>query len=246
MGKTNQPNKISYPEKLPDDQFYGMILDKDQIKLKDAIWSDDTILVIVDAKAGTGKTTVAVGVANLLVHYGRYDGIVYIASPVNEIKQGYLPGSLEEKSAPYFDPIYEALLKCNVNLNTALSSKIENNKYGTAYVDTITHTYLRGTNFENKVVIIDESQNYYADELKKVLTRIHDNCKVILIGHTGQVDIYKNKDRSGFKYYLDYYNNPKFSNDPRVAICELHTNHRGWLSTTADDLYIPYEHNTND
>ena len=43
-----------------------------------------------------------------------------------------------------------------------------NEKNGTAYIKAITHTFLRGTNFENKVVIIDEAQNYYFDELKKV------------------------------------------------------------------------------
>ena len=54
-------------------------------------------------------------------------------------------------------------------------------KNGTNYIDCITHTFERGVNYENKVVIIDEAQNYYLDELKKVLTRCHDNCKVIVI-----------------------------------------------------------------
>ena len=80
----------------------------------------------------------------------------------------------------------------------------------------------------NKVVIIDEAQNFTAGELKKVLTRIHDSCKVIVIGHTGQIDI---QGGSGFERYLEY-----FSGHERCAVCKLTTNHRGWLATFADAL----------
>jgi predicted ribonuclease YlaK len=93
----------------------------------------------------------------------------------------------------------------------------------------LTHTYLRGTNLKNKVVILDESQNYTVAELKKVLTRCHDSCKVIVIGHTGQIDI---SGGSGFARYLMH-----FENEDRAAVCKLSTNHRGWLSTFADQLW---------
>ena len=42
--------------------------------------------------------------------------------------------------------------------------------------------------FENKVILLDESQNLYFDEMKKVLTRMHDTCKVIVMGHSQQCD----------------------------------------------------------
>ena len=184
--------KIDYndiPETLADHPFYGIILDEDQMKFRDAIWSEDTPIVFCNAKAGTGKTTIAAGVANLLVKYGRYDGITYIAAPVQESKQGFLPGSIDDKSEPYFEPFYQALDKIGVNVNTATFSDISNEKFGTAYIRCMVHTFLRGCNFENKVVILDEAQNLYFDEMKKVLTRMHDNCKVIVIGHSKQCDI---------------------------------------------------------
>ena len=106
-----------------------------------------------------------------------------------------------------------------------------NEKNGTAYIRCVTHTFLRGTNFENKVVIIDEAQNYYFDELMKVLTRIHDSCKVIVIGHDGQIDLYKNPERSGFVRYLNW-----FMGDERCEVCELKNNYRGWISQHADSL----------
>ena len=95
----------------------------------------------------------------------------------------------------------------------------------------LTHTFLRGVNFENKVVIIDEAQNYYFDELMKVLTRIHDSCKVIVIGHDGQIDLYKNPERSGFVRYMNW-----FLGDERCEVCELKKNYRGWISEHADNL----------
>ena len=95
----------------------------------------------------------------------------------------------------------------------------------------MTHTFLRGTNFENKVVIVDEAQNFYFDELKKVLTRVHDSCKVIVIGHDGQNDLISNPERSGFVPYMEWFNN-----DERTAVCRLEKNYRGWISQHADDL----------
>ena len=67
--------------------------------------------------------------------------------------------------------------------------------------------------------------------MKKVLTRIHDNCKVIVIGHSGQIDLYSHPEKSGFVRYLDH-----FKNDERCAVCELTHNHRGWISSWADEL----------
>ena len=78
------------PENLNEHPFYGFELDENQKAFRDAIWSADKTIVFCNAKAGTGKTTIATGVADLLVKYGRYNGIVYISSPCMEEKQGYL------------------------------------------------------------------------------------------------------------------------------------------------------------
>ena len=225
---------ISYdnpPETLLEHPFFGFKLDEEQVKFRDAIWDKDKLIVFCNARAGTGKTTIATATADLLVKYGFYKGIVYIASPTQEQKQGYLKGTIEEKSEPYFEPFYQALEKIGVNLNTATYADIMNEKNGTAYIECMTHTFLRGCNFENKVIILDEAQNYYTDELKKVLTRIHDNCKVIVIGHSGQIDLYNNPQNSGFVRYLNH-----FSKDDRCAVCQLTHNYRGWISNFADEL----------
>lgn len=233
MAKKKTVDYTDVPETLEDHPFYGLILDDDQKKFRDAIWDKDKLIVFCDARAGSGKTTIATGVANLLVKYGRYDGIVYIASCTQEHKMGFLPGDIASKESPYFVPFYQALEKIGENINTATYDDILNQKNGTAFIQCMTHTYLRGINFENKVIILDECQNYYLDELKKTLTRIHDNCKVIVIGHSGQIDLYYNPDRSGFVKYMEHFSN---THDDRVAICQLTQNYRGWISRTADEL----------
>ena len=80
--------------------FYGMELDENQAAFVEAIKDLSKTIVFCDAPAGTGKTTLAMGAANLLVQDKRneLDGIVYIVSPYGEGKQGYLPGSITEKS----------------------------------------------------------------------------------------------------------------------------------------------------
>lgn len=216
---------------LPKNAFYKKTLDEDQQKFFDAIKNEQYTIVFCNAAAGTGKTTIAMGAANILVQDKRnkLDGIVYIVSPYGEQKQGYLPGDLTAKSEVYYEPAYQAMVEVEMNPNNdVMSGSMMAQKRGDGFVKMLTHTYLRGTNLQNKVVIIDEAQNYTVDELKKVLTRIHDSCKVIVIGHTGQIDI---KGNSGFAKYLKW-----FEGHPRCAVCSLSKNYRGWLSTYADRL----------
>ena len=226
------------PDSLRDYPFYGLILDEKQKDFRDNIWDREKEIVFCNAKAGTGKTTIAVGTANLLVRYGIYKKIIYIMSPVQEIRQGYLPGGLSEKSAPYMQPLKDALLKIGEVPDLVIDSEdnLVGRKEGTAYIYCETHTFMRGINLEDSVIIIDEAENYYFDELKKVLTRIcSDTSKVIVIGHDGQCDLYKHPERSGFVPYLNAFRD---SNDDRVGICELDKNYRGWVSNFADSVYF--------
>lgn len=215
-----------------NNQFYDMILDDEQVAFVDAIKDLSKTIVFCNARAGTGKTTLAMGAANILVQDKRnkLDGIVYIVSPYGEGKQGYLPGSITEKSEVYYEPAYQAMIEVGMNPYADVTTKAmtEKRKPNDGIVNLLTHTYLRGTNLQNKVVILDESQNYTVAELKKVLTRCHDSCKVIVIGHTGQIDI---NGKSGFEKYMKW-----FAGHEKCAVCKLTTNHRGWLSTYADML----------
>lgn len=232
--RTVPPEDYGLPPKTLDDiLFYGLELDPEQLAFANAIWSPDIDIVFVNAAAGTGKTSIATGVADMLVKYGLYESIVYIMSPYGERKQGWLPGTITEKSSVYFEAFYQALLNCNVNPNTAINTEsMVNQKNGTGYITCITDTFLRGTNLDKAVVILDEAQNYTVEQLKKTLTRVGSNAKVIVIGHELQCDL-DSPEKSGFSAYIEH-----FRGQPRAAICTLSTNYRGWISRHADALEI--------
>ena len=102
------------------------------------------------------------------------------------------------------------------------------------FVSCRSHTFLRGTNIDEKtILIVDEAQNFYLDELKKVLTRVKDGAKVIVLGHSGQNDIVAHPEYSGFESYIEH-----FKDKEKVAICQLTQNFRGWVSEWADNLDI--------
>lgn len=188
----------------------------------------DNQMTIVNAKAGTGKTTLAVMAARFLKR-----DLVYIFSPVEEKTLGYTPGTVEEKEAKYIVPLKDALLEIGEDPDRVLvyEDNIDNIKNGNAWVTAMSHTFARGTNIKgNKLVIIDETQNFTRGELKKVLTRIHDDCKVVMIGHDGQCDL-KDASKSGFLPYLEH-----FSNEDYATVCELTVNFRGKLARHADEL----------
>lgn len=229
--KKSEQSKSNPPKCIQQDMFYGMTLDDEQLEFANAIWSADYDIIFCNSKAGTGKTTIATGVANMLVYYGMYESIVYIMSPYGERKQGWLPGTITEKSSVYFEAFYQALINCNVNPMTAIHDEsMINQKNGTSYITCITDTYLRGTNLNNAVIIIDESQNCTVPQLKKILTRVGDNSKVIVVGHDLQCDLERSAD-SGFTRYIQH-----FAEQKRAKVCKLTINHRGWISRWADEV----------
>lgn len=234
MAKSNNKQTIvsEAPKTLKDSMFYGITLDNEQKAFRDAIWNPKNLIVFANSRAGTGKTLIAVATANLLVKYGLYDGIVYVVSPVQEERSGYLPGTADDKTRCYTAPLYDALEKLGINPYTAVNQEsIMNQKQGDGYIDCVSHVWLRGCNLEHKVVIIEEAANYYLDEMKKVLTRISDTSKTIVIGHTGQCDLYHNPERSGFAPYIEHFKDKEYA-----QICELTTNHRGLVSSWADEI----------
>lgn len=234
MANKKTPKTCEYgeaPKTIDDRPFYDLILDDDQRKFVNAILNPDNTIIFCNSKAGTGKTTLAMGAANILVQHNEYEGIVYICSAYGEKTQGYLPGSITEKSEVYFEPAYQAMIECSMNINTCINSdSMVNQKYGEAYVTLLTHTFLRGTNLKKKVIILDESQNYTVSDLKKTLTRCSDDCKIIVIGHDEQCDL-EDKSKSGFRKYIEH-----FRGHEHCEICELTINHRGWVSQFADEL----------
>jgi len=229
--KSAQEYRGEKPLTLNEHPFYGLRLDEEQLEFVNAVWNPNVDIVFCNARAGTGKTITSVGVANLLIQYGEFDNLIYIMSPYGERKQGWLPGTITEKSSVYFEAFYQALITCGINPHAAINDEsMVNQKNGTGYITCITDTFLRGTNLDNAVIIIDEAQNYTVSQLKKTLTRVGSRAKVIIIGHDLQCDL-DNPKSSGFAAYINH-----FKDEERARVCTLTTNHRSWISRHADEL----------
>ena len=211
-----------------DHIFYGMNLTDEQRVYVDSIL--DNNVTVVDAAAGTGKTTMAIAAAALL-----QKEVYYIFAPVQEDAMGYRPGTQAEKEAEYTAPAQCALAKLGYDPFQSMMSMSDVNmikkKLGKAWVFTMTHIFARGIDIEDKVIIIDEAQNWTVDQLEKVISRAHDDCKVIIIGHRGQCDL-PNKKLSGFYPYICMYKTKKYA-----KVCQLTKNFRGVISRDADEIH---------
>jgi phosphate starvation-inducible protein PhoH and related proteins len=209
-----------------DNLFFGIDLTSEQRTYANSIF--DNQLTIVNAPSGTGKTTIAVACSKMMKR-----DLYYIFSPVEEGRMGFTPGSLQEKESKYTTPLLDALQEIGEVPERSIISdeNIDNVKNGNAWVKPMSHVFARGMNIKgDKLVIIDEAQNFTRGELKKILTRIHNSVKVVMIGHTGQIDL-ENPRKSGFEPYLEHYKNEDYA-----QACELTVNFRGELAKHADRL----------
>lgn len=231
---------ISYyniPETLDDHPFFGLVLDKDQKMLVDAVWKRDKKIYLIDSIAGSGKTLISTALGVLMVKYGIFSKVVYVTFPgIYEKTQGFLPGDLLEKSEPYFQPLYDALIEIGELPDHVCNTSTEAVKNSDPYIECAVSTYMRGINLKNAFVIIDEAQNADLNTLAKVITRINDDCIALVIGHSGQCDMY-DKTQSGFTACIDY----QTRNHPDIAQkFNFRTNHRGQISQYADMMLDEY------
>lgn len=203
--------------------FFGLTLTDEQREVADNIF--DRQLTIIEAEAGTGKTTVAVGCAKLLRKKANY-----VFAPVNEKILGFLPGDIKEKEKVYLTPLLDALEEIGENINTAIfDERLQPALNTAAWIHTKSHVYLRGSNYKNGITtIIDEAQNFTLPELRKTLTRAKDG-KVIMIGNMKQCDIDPRK--SGFPAYIDLFRSKDYA-----GIFTLTQNFRGQLAKDADSI----------
>ena len=228
------------PSKLDECTFFkrlGFKLSDEQKKFRDAIYNPNKDIIFCEARSGSGKTTIAVATACLMVECGLYDNIMYCFSTSGGVfeKNGILRGTIEHKDSGFYEPCMQALITCGYQPDKCIMElNPEGAKNGSAFVSCRSHAFLRGTNIsERTILIIDEFQNFYLDEAQKTLTRVKDGTKVIVIGQEKQCDLLKHPEYSGFIPYMEL-----FRNKERASICELTLNFRGWVSELADSLDV--------
>ena len=157
-----------------------------------ASFIEDKEIVICSGPAGTGKTYVACAQAlKLFKHDQRYKKI-YIVKSVTTLKDeeiGFLKGTLDEKMEPY---IYSFIHNFEKIVGRSITKTLRDN----GSIEVMPIAFLRGINFDDCIVLIDECQNITHDNMRTIMTRIGSNCKMIFLGDTGQIDLKMKKNSS--------------------------------------------------
>lgn len=235
MAKKRQFSEECYgdpPKTLDDHPFFGLRCDDaEQMAYRDALWDRDIKFVAVDAVAGSGKSTLSIATAILYCKYGFTDEAIYMRAPYAENRLGYTPGTSQEKEKKYMSVLYGTLVKLGENPMALINDEtMFNQKMGTGIFSCMTDTYILGIDLEKKFLIIDEAQLFSLDQLRAIITRCHDDCKIVLIGSTNQIQN-MNKEDSGFAKCIEH-----FSKKPWAKVCTLSKNYRGEISSWADEM----------
>lgn len=154
----------------------------------------DDAFVIATGYAGTGKTYVATMIGAEQYVDRAYNQIVIIKPTVGPDSNGFLPGTEEEKMAPWIATVSEPL-------KAFFGPEQWQRKFGTEVI-VASLEFIRGKTFDNSYIIVDEAQNLTISQMKVVLTRIGQNSKMVFCGDTRQCDLPK-KEQSGLEWFVD-------------------------------------------
>ena len=171
-------NNISFTEKQK--AFYTLASDK------------KTKIVFVSGPAGSSKTFISVYSSLSFLSKNSDLDLIYIRTIIESADKGLgaLPGDLNEKFNPYMIPLLEKLAEILPKTNTSKTDLVKEGR-----IEAMPINFLRGSSWNNKVIIMDEAQNASFKELTTLITRIGENCKLFICGDLMQSDI---NGRSGF------------------------------------------------
>ncbi len=139
-------------------------------------------IVVVNGPAGTGKTLFATeyGVRYFLTD--KFEKLIFTRPSVTVDEDlGYLPGTMEEKMAPWIRPIYDILYQflSVKEIQTLIEEKV---------IEIAPLGFMRGRTFKNTWIIADEMQNSTIPQMKMLLTRIGENSRLVITGDLEQHD----------------------------------------------------------
>ncbi len=174
--------------------FYGMKLDTMQKFARDALNDDQIPLVTIMGATGSGKTILSLGVGLDKVTSGIYRRMLICRPNVGMGEEiGFLPGSEQDKIAPFMRPIYD-------NLEQLVDSKASRYKdekelenkvaylFDRRHVVTEAIAFLQGRSIVQQWVLIDEAQNLTPKQARGIITRAGEGTKIIMVGDPGQIN----------------------------------------------------------
>ncbi|MEA3290471.1 MAG: PhoH family protein [Campylobacterota bacterium] len=171
-------------------------------------------LMVIDAKAGSGKTLMSVASAMRLIDIGAYEKIVYVRNSIESLDKGadvgFLAGN-DEKFRIYNMALYDTL-EFIAKKKLKKSESKENKESIQAKTDELIDKYniemlwpgeARGRTLSGAIVIMDEWQNSSENTTQLILSRLDESCMAIVIGSNRQIDnLYLNKYNNGLTTLL--------------------------------------------
>jgi PhoH-like ATPase len=177
----------------------------------DALTNTNIPLVSITGKAGTGKTLLAIASA---LHSKKNYRQIYIARPVVPLSNkdiGYLPGDIEDKLAPYMQPLWDNIKVIQDQYNEAdkqhqqITQMIKDHKL---VIEPL--SYIRGRSLQRIFFIVDEAQNLTPHEIKTIITRAGEGAKLVFTGDIYQIDHpYLDSQSNGLSYLIDHFKGQK-------------------------------------
>ena len=193
---------------------------KEQAFALDLLTNPEIQVVSLVGKAGSGKTLLAIaaGLEQIIPNYTvdklankhnntkkrSQDGIykkLVVSRPVMPMGKdiGFLPGTMEDKMAPWLAPIQDNLKFLTGDDQTTLDDYMAR-----GLIEMEALTYIRGRSIANAYIVIDEAQNLTAHEIKTILTRVGEGTKIVLTGDIEQIDnIYINETSTGLVHAVE-------------------------------------------
>ena len=212
------------PRKKKADQPIGVGMTAKQMKRKKPINTDmlrdidpltDNQKILFDAYAenknivaygcaGTGKTFITLynAIKDVLSPTTPYEKIYIVRSLVATREIGFLPGDHEDKSWLYQIP-YKHMVKYMFQMqDDAAFEMLYSNLKAQGTIDFWSTSFIRGTTFDNAILIVDEFQNLNFHELDSMITRIGENSKIMFCGDASQTDLVKQNERTGIVDFI--------------------------------------------
>lgn len=153
----------------------------------------DNDITVVTGCAGTGKSYIAIGLACQYLLEGRYDFLIIARPNVQAAEDmGFLPGDIMDK----FDPYVEQAIK---NMKRFLGPQTYEKFITEGVIQFKPLGFMRGTDFDNTFMILEEAQNCTEKQLTMFVTRIGKNSKILINGDIEQDDLNGN---SGLEHVM--------------------------------------------
>ena len=154
--------------------------------------------------AGTGKTFITLynAIKDVLDEKTPYEKVYVVRSLVATREIGFLPGDHEDKSWLYQLP-YKAMVRYMFEMRTdADFQMLYANLNAQDTIDFWSTSFIRGTTFDNAIIIVDEFQNLNYHELDSIMTRVGQDSKIMFCGDATQTDLTRENDKNGIVDFM--------------------------------------------